>query len=139
VLPAPLLATLHEPLVSTPTEIRGSSWRRRRLHAASYALGWRVYDYAGERVVFHGGAVQGYRGMIAMLPDRDFGVALLWNSESSVPSGLLPTILARAIGLSPQRWLDVDTDEASLYVDSSDLPTASPAGSNASKASAAPR
>jgi beta-lactamase class C len=139
VLPAPLLATLHEPLVSTPSEIRGSSWRRSRLHSASYALGWRVYDYSGERVVFHGGAVQGYRGMIAMLPDRDFGVALLWNSESSVPSGLLPTIIDRALGLSPQRWLDVDTDETSLYVDSSDLPAVSPAGSTATKASAAPR
>ena len=139
VLPAPLLATLHQPLVSTPTEIRGSSWRRTRLNSASYALGWRVYDYAGERVVFHGGAVQGYRGLIAMLPDRDFGVALLWNSESSVPSGLLPTILDRALGLPAQRWLDVDTDETPLYVDSSDLPATAPAGAAATKASAAPR
>ena len=139
VLPAPLLATLHQPLVSTPTEIRGSSWRRTRLNSASYALGWRVYDYAGERVVFHGGAVQGYRGLIAMLPDRDFGVALLWNSESSVPSGLLPTILDRALGLPAQRWLDVDTDETPLYVDSRDLPATAPAGAAATKASAAPR
>ena len=30
VLPAPLLATLHQPLVHTPSEIRGSSWRRTR-------------------------------------------------------------------------------------------------------------
>ena len=139
VLPAPLLATLHEPLVSTPTEIRGSSWRRTRLNSASYALGWRVYDYAGERVVFHGGAVQGYRGLIAMLPDRDFGVALMWNSESSVPSGMLPTILDRALGLAPQRWLDVDVEETALYVDSRQLPPAAPAGSIATKASAAPR
>lgn len=139
VLPAPLLATLHEPLVSTPSEIRGSSWRRTRLNSASYALGWRVYDYAGERVVFHGGAVQGYRGLIAVLPDRDFGVALLWNSESSIPSGMLPTILDRALGLAPQRWLDVDTDDTTLYVDAAQLPAASPAGSTATKASAAPR
>ncbi|GAB3748050.1 serine hydrolase domain-containing protein [Lysobacter olei] len=137
VLPAPLLATLHQPLVSTPTEIRGSSWRRTRLNSASYALGWRVYDYAGERVVFHGGAVQGYRGLIAMLPDRDFGVALLWNSESSVPSGLLPTILDRAVGLPQQRWLDVDVNETPLYVDGAELPA--PAGAAATKASAAPR
>lgn len=139
VLPAPLLATLHQPLVSTPTEIRGSSWRRTRLNSASYALGWRVYDYAGERVVFHGGAVQGYRGLIAMLPDRDFGVALLWNSESSLPSGLLPTILDRAVGLPQQRWLDADIEETPLYVDSSELPATSPAGAAATKASAAPR
>ncbi len=110
VLPAPLLATLQEPLVSTPGELRSSSWRRQRLNEAGYALGWRVYDYSGHRVVFHGGAVQGYRGLMAMIPERDLGVVLLWNSESSVPSGLLPTILDSAIGLPAQRWLDVDFD-----------------------------
>jgi beta-lactamase class C len=36
---------------------------------------------------------------------------LLWNSESALPSGLLPTILDSALGLADgQRWLDVDTD-----------------------------
>ena len=106
VLPAPLLATLHRPLVSTPSEMRLTPWRRERLTSAGYAIGWRVYDYAGHELVFHGGAVQGYRGMIAMLPDRDLGVAILWNSESAMPSGLLPTILDRALGLPYQAWID---------------------------------
>jgi len=117
VLPAPLLATLHAPLIATPSETRGSSWRRQRLNAAGYAIGWRVYDYAGHRVIFHGGAVQGYRGAIALLPQRDLGVVILWNSESSLPSGLIPTILDRAIGLPTQRWLDVDSMPDTLYVD----------------------
>jgi beta-lactamase class C len=108
VLPAPLLATLHAPVVTTPGETRGSPWRRARVTSASYALGWRVYDYAGHPLVFHGGAVQGYRGMIAMLPEHDLGVAILWNSESTLPSGLLPTILDRVLDLPTQRWVDVD-------------------------------
>lgn len=111
VLPAPLLATLHQPLVSTPGEMRSSSWRRQRLGDAGYALGWRVYDYAGHRVVFHAGAVQGYRGLMAMMPERDLGIVVLWNGESSLPTGLMPTILDSAIGLAPQQWLDVDFDE----------------------------
>ncbi|HEV8695360.1 MAG TPA: serine hydrolase domain-containing protein, partial [Lysobacter sp.] len=115
VLSAPLLATLHQPLVTTPTELRGSSWRRERLYSASYALGWRVYDYAGHNLVFHGGAVQGYRGVVALLPERDLGIAILWNSDSSVPTGLLPTMLDRAIGLSDRAWLDVEFDEPSLF------------------------
>ena len=49
-------------------DCRGSAWRRERVLEAQYALGWRVYDYGGHRLVFHAGAVQGYRGMIAMLP-----------------------------------------------------------------------
>lgn len=113
VLSAPLLATLHAPIVATPGEMR-SSWRRERLNSAGYALGWRVFDYAGHQVVFHAGAVEGYRGMIALLPERDVGVAILWNSGSNVPGGLLPTILDRAIGLPTHRWLDDRLDVESL-------------------------
>lgn len=116
VLPAPLLATLHSPVIGTPSEMRASasSWRSQRLHSAGYGLGWRVYDYGGHRLLFHGGAVQGYRASMALLPERDLGLVVLWNSESALPSGLMPTILDRAIGLTPQRWVDVDYQ--SLYV-----------------------
>lgn len=138
VLPAPLLATLHQPLVSTPSETRGSAWRRTRVSEAGYGLGWRVYDYAGHRLVFHGGAVQGYRGVVAMLPDRDLGIALMWNGESSLPSGMVPTILDRALGLSGQRWIDVEFDEPTLYVEANPAAPATQPGSVASKATAAP-
>jgi beta-lactamase class C len=110
VLSGSMLATLHAPLIDTPSEMGGSNWRRQRLNAAGYALGWRVYDYIGHRMVFHGGAVQGYRGAMALLPERDVGVVILWNSTSAAPSGLLPTILDRAIGITPQRWLDTEPE-----------------------------
>lgn len=145
VLSAPLLATLHQPLVTTPGELRGSAWRRGRLHSAGYALGWRVYDYAGHRLVFHGGAVQGYRAVVALLPDRDLGIAILWNSDSSLPSGLLPTMLDRALGLDEGAWLDVEFDEPTLFADrgTPDRPAApdpnpEDAGALTTKAAAAP-
>ncbi|MCI4568664.1 serine hydrolase domain-containing protein [Lysobacter sp. CFH 32150] len=135
VLPAPLLATLHAPIVATPGEMRGSKWRRERVFSASYALGWRVYDYAGHQLVFHGGAVQGYRGLVAMLPERDLGIAILWNSESSLPSGLLPTILDRAIGLPDQRWLDIEPSDDLLYAER----RIEDAGADASRGNASPK
>lgn len=128
VLSAPLLATLHQPLVTTPTELRGSAWRRERLHSAGYALGWRVYDYGGRRLVFHGGAVQGYRAVIALLPERDLGIAILWNSSSSLPSGLLPTMLDRAIGLDERAWLDPEFDQPTLFAGARQVPTPVMAG-----------
>jgi len=136
VLPAPLLATLHAPIVTTPSELRGSAWRRERLSAAGYGLGWRVYNYAGQRMVFHGGAVQGYRGAVALLPDHDLGVAILWNSESSLPSGLLPTILDQAIGLPYHAWLDLPQHQQDLETQYADAESAS--GVEASTATAAP-
>lgn len=139
VLPAPLLATLQSPIVGTPGEIRGASWRRERLNAAGYGLGWRIYDYSGHRLVFHGGAVQGYRGLMAMLPERDLGVVVLWNSDSSLPSGLLPTILDRAIGLPSHRWLDVDPDLESLYASDEAATPSSPGGPQSGEAAARPQ
>jgi len=109
VLPTSVLAALHTPQVDTPTELRTSQthWRGLRLNSASYGLGWRVYDYAGHRLLYHGGAVQGYRSAMAILPARELGVVLLWNSSSALPSGLLPTILDRALDLPAQQWLEV--------------------------------
>ena len=138
VLPAPLLATLHTPLVQTPSELRGSGWRRARLGSAGYALGWRVFDYSGHQVVFHGGAVQGYRTAMAMLPDRDLGIAILWNSESALPSGLLPTVLDRALGITGGQWLDEDVmPEESAPILYAGKP-ANGAGADASAAQASP-
>ena len=111
VLPLGPLTDIHTPQVSTPGELRGSGWRRERLTAAYYALGWRVFDYAGHTMVFHGGAVQGYRGLIAYLPDQDVGMVVLWNSESAAPSGLLPSLMDRVLGLPTKNWLGVDTEE----------------------------
>jgi beta-lactamase class C len=153
VLPAPLLATLHTPLVDTPTEIRGGagSWRRQRLYSAGYGLGWRIYDYAGHRLVYHAGAVQGYRGMIGLLPERDLGIAIMWNGESSLPSALLPTMLDRAIGLTPQSWLHdgVLADASATYASGASVGRGisqyretrrtNRAGSRAGTATAAPR
>ena len=105
VLSPELLNEIHTPQVSTPGEIRGGGWRRERLGSAYYGLGWRIYDYAGHTLVFHGGAVQGYRAVAAFLPDRDIGVVILWNSESAMPNGLLPTTLDQALGLPKREWL----------------------------------
>lgn len=107
VLPEDLLAEIHAPVVATPGEIERIPWRRERVREAHYALGWRVYDYMGHRLVFHGGAVQGYRGVIALLPEQDVGVVMLWNNEAPTPSGLLPTFVDRVLGLPRVDWLNL--------------------------------
>jgi beta-lactamase class C len=113
VLSPALLADIHNPLAETPDQMHGAPWRRARLLAARYGTGWRVFNYAGHLMIFHGGAVQGYRTMIGFLPDRDIGVVVLWNSESAAPSGLMPTVMDRALNLPDRRdWTDVEQVEA---------------------------
>src|SRR5690606_8759555 len=35
-----------------------------KVNGTWYGLGWRVFDYAGTQVIYHGGWVQGYRAEI---------------------------------------------------------------------------
>ena len=71
-----------------------------------------------------------------MLPDRDFGVALLWNSESSLPSALVPTILDRALGIPGSHWMKDDFDQPTQFVNNTDEDGS---GATATKSTAAPR
>src|SRR5690606_34277380 len=107
VLSPELLQEIRTPPVETPGEIRSVPWRSERIEEAHYALGWRIYRYAGETMVFHAGAVEGYRGMIGFLPDHDFGFAVLWNCECRGPGALLPTVMDRFLELPRRDWLEL--------------------------------
>lgn len=109
VIPPETLKDIHAPLVETPGEIAHVPWRRERVLKAEYAMGWRIYDYSGHTMVFHGGAVQGYRAIMALLPEEDLGIVILWNCESAVPSGLLPTFLDAYLGLPYRDWLNLSS------------------------------
>jgi CubicO group peptidase (beta-lactamase class C family) len=54
-----------------------------------YGLGWMVHDYRGRKLVEHGGAVDGMRAGVAMMPEENLGVVVLTNR--------LPTQLVTAI------------------------------------------
>lgn len=108
VLSTTLLAELHSPQVKTAREMQTSPWRRERLLDAEYALGWRIYDYAGENLIFHAGAVQGYRALIGFLPEHKVGLVMMWNSETAIPVGLLPMFLDRILGLPDVDWANIE-------------------------------
>ncbi|MFK2878799.1 beta-lactamase family protein [Rhodanobacter hydrolyticus] len=109
VLPTTLLDVLHAPGVATPTEVRATPWRHARLSNASYALGWRVYTYNGETLLFHAGAVAGYRTMIGFFPKYHAGVVTLWNSSGAMPSGLMPMVFDDLLGLPHVDWAGVES------------------------------
>jgi len=108
VLSAAQLKTMHTGQVDTPGEIRGAGWRGERVRDAQYGIGWRVFDYAGQPLIFHAGAVQGYRAMMALLPDQNFGIVLMWNCESGAPSGLLATALDDMLALPSRDWTGLE-------------------------------
>jgi hypothetical protein len=45
----------------------------------SYAMGWTVQDYRGELLVSHGGALNGFRTHVDLLPRRSSGFVIMTN------------------------------------------------------------
>jgi beta-lactamase class C len=102
------LEVLHAPGVPTPGELHSTAWRNGRLTAAHYALGWRVFTYGGETLIYHAGAVEGYRTMIGFFPKYHAGVVTLWNAGVPTPSGLMPMVFDSLLGLPHVDWAGLE-------------------------------
>ena len=110
VLSAAVLREVQSPRVRTPNQMRKF---RERIPVANYGLGWRVYDFAGHRVVGHHGGVSGYRSLILFDPIKKAGVVALWNnSGTSQPNGLEIEVMDMVFGLPQRDWLGLDSDPA---------------------------
>lgn len=108
VLSPEALAKLQTPQVITPRERRRVRRFFPRMTRAEYGLGWRIYDYAGNKTIGHRGAVNGYRAMIMFDPARKSGVAVLWNSSSNQPVGIQLEVMDAIYDLPAQDWLYLD-------------------------------
>jgi beta-lactamase class C len=112
VLSPRVLEAVQTARVRTPGELGRMRKFRERVRAAAYGLGWRVYDYAGHRVVAHRGGVKGYRSLIMFDPALKSGVVALWNGSSNQPGGLEFEVMDMVYRLEPRDWLALDETPA---------------------------
>lgn len=68
-----------------------------------YGIGWNIREVGGATLIGHGGATNGFRAQLTIVPDRDFAIAMLSNGDAGS--------MAMA---SIERWalehlLDIDT------------------------------
>lgn len=62
-------------------------------HFLNYGLGWFLSDYRGRKMVEHGGAIDGMRAAVSMIPEEKIGVVVLGNMNGSI----LPQMLANRV------------------------------------------
>ncbi|MFC2123606.1 serine hydrolase domain-containing protein [Bacteroidota bacterium] len=84
-----ITSLISTPYIQTPLK-RQYTRRWGKLDEKYYSLGWRIYDYRGIRIVYHGGYVRGYRAEIAFCPEEDIGIAFLQNSPNRLASQSIP-------------------------------------------------
>ncbi len=82
------LNEIFEPLTTMNNKRFSRYWDG--VNKSNYAMGWRVLDNDGQRIVYHGGYVNGYRSEIALAPDDNLGICILTNANSSYPLEVIP-------------------------------------------------
>ena len=94
VVSAELISQVTTALTKSKKEVYRRQWRK-FLSDAHYGLGWRIYDFAGHTLNYHGGWVQGYRADIAFSPEYGVGYVMLMNAESNLINEFTPDFWAR--------------------------------------------
>jgi len=74
-------------------------------HFLTYGFGWFLSDYRGRKVVEHGGAIDGMRAQVAMLPEEKLGLVVLSNLNGSIlPHALMFKIFDTYLGGAQRDW-----------------------------------
>lgn len=89
VLDSNTLNAITTPTIKTPLK-RRYYWRWNGVEDKFYSLGWRIYQYRGYNIVYHGGYVKGYRAEISFCPELNAGVVFLQNSPNRLSSESMP-------------------------------------------------
>ena len=76
-----------------------------RPNFAAYALGWRVRDYRGHKLVSHTGGLAGMTSRTTLVPDQRLGIVVLTNGESDMIEALTYEVLDQAFGAPPSDWI----------------------------------
>lgn len=64
-----------------------------------YGLGWFIQDWNGMKVVQHGGNIDGFNALVAMIPEKKLGFVMLTNvSGSSLGGELMPIVWENVLG-----------------------------------------
>jgi CubicO group peptidase (beta-lactamase class C family) len=89
------------PISAPPAELAAQ-----RMNFNGYALGLRVSDYRGRKVVNHTGGLSGYVSRVFMVPEIELGIAILTNQESSdAYNSVIYTVVDKALGAPPTDWM----------------------------------
>ncbi|MEP7213054.1 MAG: serine hydrolase [Acidobacteriota bacterium] len=66
---------------------------------SAYGLGWFIQEWNGLKVIQHGGNIDGFNSMVAMIPEKKLGFVMLTNvSSSPLGNELMPLVWSNMLG-----------------------------------------
>ena len=98
------LAETHTPQVVAPEPAPMFS-AYPELAYMTYGLGWRNAGYRGNRIVMHGGAIDGYCAHTSFMPELGYGIVVLSNLDGQPAAQMVAyRIYDLLLGLEPIDW-----------------------------------
>jgi beta-lactamase class C len=82
-----------------------SQWEK--VDSKAYGIGWRIVEYKGRRIAYHGGYVKGYRAEIALCKEENVGIVYLSNSPSAIAARSVPEFINRLFEFKDKQKLAV--------------------------------
>ncbi|HXI21609.1 MAG TPA: serine hydrolase, partial [Gemmatimonadales bacterium] len=80
--PAAETRTMWQPQIDIPTSPPPPGLKPLGANFSTYALGWRVRDYRGLKLVTHTGGLAGMLSEVFLVPEKRLGVVVLTNGET---------------------------------------------------------
>jgi len=72
---------------------------------ASYGLGWHITEYRGHALQEHGGAVDGFRARVILVPRKKLGIVVLTNLEDmGIVNAAGNSLLDHLLNLEARNW-----------------------------------
>ncbi len=73
-------------------------------HFLNYGMGWFLSDFRGRKLVEHGGAIDGMRAEVALMPEENLGLVILTNRGGTIlPQPLAYKIFDAFLGTKDQK------------------------------------
>lgn len=79
-----------------------------------YGLGWIIGNYRGERLVSHGGNVDGFISDVSLLPDHKIGLVILTNSSTGglyAINTIRNSIFDKLLDLDRLNWKNIEQEK----------------------------
>lgn len=82
----------------------GNSMRKAGANFHLYGLGWFMYDYHGQKIIYHDGGMPGYIARTMLLPNENLGLVILTNEMNALPQALSLQIVDLFLGNDTVDW-----------------------------------
>jgi CubicO group peptidase (beta-lactamase class C family) len=105
ILKTDTLREMHTPQMAMRLDDSNSRALNSETNMIAYGLGWTIQDYRGKHMVSHGGAIDGFRAQVTLLPQSKHGIVILSNlGRINMAEALRSQIADELLGLPSKDW-----------------------------------